>query len=495
MLLPLLDEALPTGDPITPAPYDGSVEPPGPVGLGPPAVRPAGYDGSVEPPGPVGLRDLDPDELRPITPAPVVTTEMVPGPLLYQPTVWPPTYPDPGAFPGGPPVAIAALTVTGYPQATNITAQPKANDVGTASFTTPGAPPAVDTIVGINAGGVRVFTGLVESAAQNDVASGEEADQTSTVRLESLLREWEDARVLPDFGAQEINRLGPPTQDTRFFDWSMNGIGTDDSADQDAPSITSSVGYTSQYGTPAERFPMPDVWPAPKAKWMWSTSGATARAGYVFFRIPFLASGKIQLWCCAYDYAEVWLDGVLVATCDSAGVAAKFQITLLGSNYHNLKIRAHNGGGKAGVLAAVMPVEPSGLFGDPIVQSGGGWDTIAYPDRTFRLNPGQVVRRLQYEARRRGVANIPGWALTFNASMDSAGRAWPDDTDPIAVQVGSTYLDVLRQMAAALVDITTAKQGRVLNMYIKGLGTNASHASPLGVGTNIVSRTTTRSRG
>ena len=475
-------------EPLEPATVDTAEDVPGPdwEGDGPTALEPATVDTAEDVPGPEA--PPDPTLLTALEPATVDTLADVPGPWMPEPD----PVPDGPLVPAAAPSSRQAVAVRGFPLATAVQANPKVNDVGSGSFTTVPPGPTVDDVVEFSAGGLVVFRGLASRITAVERAPGNETAQLSTVQCDGELIEWDEAKVLPDFGAQDTRRLGPPTEDVRDFDWSMNGLGTDDPDTVAPPGLISSVGANNEYGTPRERFPLPDYWPDPNAKWMWVRDplAATQPAGWCYFREPFGAAGRIQVWCVAYDYAEVRLDGVPILTCDRPGVAQRWESDVR-DDFHLLTIKAHNGGGKAGLLVSVLPMTSDGRFGEALRRSGGGWKALAYPVRSFRLNPGQVVRRLHFEARRRNLA-AGRWTLAFNASHDSAGKPWPAN-ETISVAVGSSYLDVLRQLAANMVDFAPGPTRRTLRMYAKGNGTGTSHTSPFVDGVNVESRTVTTS--
>jgi len=459
-------------EPLTPAFVESSMEVPGPAWGN--ALTPRFVDSRAEAWAPVFPPPAD--LLRPITPAFVQTSMRVPGPMIGGP-------PDPQvpAVPVGDGFAPYEMTVAGYPEALSFSCQPQINGKGAGTVTIKRQPGDLvpGEVVGFNLLGNRVFSGLVTERSDVELDQGEEADETVTVKVPGMLTEWDYAIVYPDFGAQDVARLGPPTQDIRVFDWTMNGLGTDDAEGVAGVNITDSIAMSNRYGQDDEVFPLPDVWPAPYARWMWASDPSNLHqpAGWCYFREPFGASeGKMQVWCCAYDYAEVWMDGVPLLTCDQPGVAQHIEIDVR-ADFHLITIRAHNGGGKAGVLCALMPVDEStGLYGEPYRLSGGGWKTLAYPSRTFRLNPAQVLRRLRLEARSRGVKNFDLWSFDFNETYDSAGRPWPPG-EPFAFEVGMTYFEVLERMAEDRVDYA-AVTGRKLSMWVKDRGTGTDMADP-----------------
>lgn len=382
----------------------------------------------------------------------------------------------------------AAITVPGYPNATQIDVQPQMNGPGSGSFTLPlpASGPNENELVGIEVGGVRQLTGHCETVADTIVTQSEEQGEERRVTVTGLLgNEWSVALVLPDFGAQDITRLGEPVQDERVFDWTMNGIGTDDPDDVDPTNVISSHSIGIADGANNGAFPLPDVWPDGEARWMWARPLlAQQPQGYCHFRVPFSATpGKAQVWAATTDNCQVWIDGVKMLVCDTAYASQHVEIEFKGK-YHLATIFAYNLSGRSGVLFTAMPVRSDGTFGPPHMNSRSNWKCLAYPKRSFRLNPGQVLRRLQFEARRRRVAYIPDWVFTFNSSHDSAGRPWPPN-DPITLEVGMSMLDVLDRLAEDLIDYVAAPSGRILHAYVKGKGTGRDVDLPWTAGVDL----------
>jgi hypothetical protein len=448
-------------DPISPASVPSATVVPGPVAFGTAvaAILPASVPSVTVVPGPQA--PPNPALGGPIRPASVTSATIVPGPWIS---------PDPA---DDDPTAPYLLSVADQPYAKNITATPQLTDIGTGQYVVPrGERPAEGTITAYKVKGRTFFVGRAANIEDVELDRSYEVGQTATVTTPGLLDDWRRVVVLPDYGAQDVSRLGPPTQDTRIFDWTMNGGQGDLSG-----SLTPSLAADGNYGRVDETFPLPDVWPDPNARWMWATPPAQpAPRGYCHFRVPFwIAAGKIQVWATAWDYADVWMDGVQVLTCDTPGVAQHLELTVR-ADFHNLTIRGYNSGGTAGILASVLPVQADGLYGEPWMNSRGGWRCLAYPTRSFRNNPGQIMSRLHLEAQRRGVGLVGDWELDFKEDRDSAGRPWPANA-PVSIEVGMTYLDVLRRLGEDLVDFVASPSGRRLKMYVKDKGTG--HSGPL----------------
>ena len=451
--------------------------------------------------GPVA--PLHPDLRTVITPERIERVRIVRGPQI--PPALPPDFepppdptpenpvPDPNWVPVGD-TWVPGVMTTSIPDSEDESCTPALNDVGSASLTMPGSPPANGTTVSFHAFGRRQFVGQVLNTGESEVSPEEEAGERSTVNVTGHLAEWDQICVLPDFGSQATHRIGRPVQSERFFDWTMNGLGNE-SFGEVAANIVPSKSLDMIEAVEGEHFPLPDVWPDCFARWMWVTDprGSQPR-GWCHFRVPTPISPlddaieNVQFWMAAFDYAECWVDGVKILTCDTPGVAQHYELPIT-RHYHLVTIKAYNAGGKAGVLFSMLPVE-NGAYRPAVMNSRDGWKSLAYPTRTFISTPGQVLNRLRFEAARRGAANIAGWSFTFGNLVDSAGRPWDRD-ETIHLDVGPSYLDALRRLSEDRVDF--AADGRILYMWRKGEGSGRSiGSSPWTVGVDLLSRDVNR---
>lgn len=445
--------------------------------------------------GPDPLPDILIDN-TPIAPAPVEYVEQVPGPWIA---------------PEDPPADLSilttrAFTVKNYPNSAGVSCNPQVNAEGSGSFTVEGTAPDLEEIIGFNIGGRRIFTGRVNSLTERTYAQGEEAEQLTDVEVLGLLAEWDQVVVLPDFGARDPSILRRPAQDTRYFDWTMNGIGTTGTtAIRPGIKLGNSTSINTTESALADHFPLPDRWPDPHARWMWVADPNRIQQprGWCYFRVPTpskrLDTERIQFWACAYDYAEVWVDGVALLECTQPGVAQMVELPTTAFASHLVTIRAHNGGGKAGVLFSMMPVNPdTGLYYEPetpehtasIMNSRSNWKMLPYPSQSLRLTPGVILQHLRREATWRGAAFVPGWRFTFNHLFDSAGEPWTPDLAAFSTQVGSTYLDVLKQLSEDRIDFAPANAGRVLHAWNKGTGHDGAADKTWTPGEDLMSRTT-----
>jgi hypothetical protein len=439
-----------------------------------------------------------PPELRTvITPEGIERVHLVRGPFI--PAAVPDLIPtdedingDPAWIPVGDTFVPAALTTsaTGDGELLGGNFKVPLNDAGEGELTTNGAPPAEGSTVAFYSHGRQQFVGQVLSTTASEVARSEEIGEVATVTVTGHVTEWQQIVVLPDFGSQATHRLGRPVQDTRYFDWTMNGLGNE-SFGETAANIIPSKSLDMIEAVEGNYFPLPDVWPDCFARWMWVTDprGSQPR-GWCHFRVPTPISPldeaivNVQFWMAAFDYAECWVDGVKILTCDQPGVAQHLELPIT-RHYHLVAIKAYNAGGKGGVLFSMLPVIDANRYDEPVMNSRDGWKSLAYPTRTFISTPGQVLNRLRFEAARRGAANINGWSFTFGNLVDSAGRPWPRD-ETITLDVGSSYLDVLRRLAEDRIDF--AVEGRTLHAWVKGAGSGRSLSSPWTPEVDLLSR-------
>ena len=451
-----------------------------------PVVRARVASGPVAPNNPVLI--------TPITPMSVETRRRVVGPWMPEPTSDPdiPVVEIPSIGPG---FYVDARLIVDH-DTDHITAascQPRMNQQGSGQFTCREAP-ALGQTVAFTVAGQRQMTGIVTEYEAHEVAPGEEHDQNFDVTCVSRISEWSHVVVLPDFGAQDINRLGPPNQDIRVFDWTMNGLGNEQFGES-AATIIPSTSVDMIVAQEAFKHPIPDVWPDADARWMWVTDPlAAAPTGWCLFRVvtPARWAGmSVDFWLAASSYADLWVDGVPVATCDQPYVSQKIRLNI-DTDWHLVTIKAYNAnGGYPGVLFSMMPVEEatSGYYGQAIMNSRSGWKSVAYPDRkrTFISTPGQVMKRLLYEANKRGATSVAGWDVSFGNLFDSAGRPW-DRKEAIQVDVGKTYYDTLLQLAEDIVDWAEDPGSKLLHMWKKGEGSGRTTLVPWTDGVDLDAR-------
>jgi hypothetical protein len=392
---------------------------------------------------------------------------------IYSDTPNPPPPPAPDETPWpegyqyGPPTS--KLEVAGWPWATAVSCRPQLSEQGQGSFTVVPPGPGEGTAVTYTSGGAAVFRGVVAEVTTVVAAPGEEAEQLVTASTPSkLFVDWSRTTVYPDFGAGDPIRVGQPAQDDRIWGWPMNGL--------NVPGLTwttSIGGDNARYGTPEEIFPLPDNWPDNRAQWMWTTEVdvASQPEGWSFFRMPFgLFPGTYSLFVCAWDYARVYVDGVLVATVEQGGTTKRVELDF-DWDFHLIAIEAYaRGGGPAGVLVSLLQRHQH-AFGGTDCYSRGGWKALERPTVSMRATPGRVLRRLVEEAAARG-APAGAWSCSFTDDADSAGNPWPkgEDAPLLTTKVGATYWDVAKQFAEALIDFYPAPGADVFHAFVKDEG-------------------------
>lgn len=398
---------------------------------------------------------------------------IVPGPYVPALTDLPPDLGDPVP----PPPRLRLREVDSPPLA--IQCQPTLNDVGSGSFTLYGTQTVpLHTPVTFEVGSTAVFTGRVSRVRETLLSPGEEADYVTEYDVSGMLESYRNIVVFPEFGATDpIGQMGQPTQDERIMDWHSRQHRLDSAENHAALSSSASIAAT--FG-PNEPFPIPDVWPWPYTQWIWGTNpSVSARRGWCFFRAPFNYPyiQKAHVWLVAHDYAELAVDGVPILECDTPGQAKRVELELRPGS-HLITMRAFNEGGRAAVMVAVLGLTGSGQYRlPPATYSNSMWRCLAYPTRSFHVNPGHLLHALRDEAIIRG-AEGAGWHFSFTRELDSAGRPWPVPPSPIVVRVGSTNLDVLHQLVDEHIDFAVAPNGRTLHAWVKDRGTGISRDLP-----------------
>lgn len=416
----------------------------------------------------VGLRgQLDPMTLHMVSTGPLI----LPGlPRIIPPVVPPPTYETYG-YPALPPRTIrqASAYVSGV-DTTHIidaTVDCVMNGVNTATLTVP-ASGAMGTNfqgadAGVTVGGLSVLGRVVEFL-KYEVAVGDEVNQVCTFNIESYLADWDQVIVYPDVGGELAKDMRKPMVQDRTFDFHSSSGFVE-------TGLTNSFAIDANYGVSGqERFPLPDFWPDPTGKWMWGGPGGDDYVGIggkgtVYFRTKTkksrTTSSQVQVWCCMYDSGEVRIDGKLVLECTNAGEAVRAYVTMSDERSHLVTIRAHNGGGRAGVLFALMPVindpKTGQRFGDAIIQSGTYWKCKAYSGNA-PYSPKRILNALINEATMRGASGMTV-SVVNNA---------PDSPCEITMPVGITMLEALDQLAESWVDYWVT--GNTLYIYPKGGG-------------------------
>jgi hypothetical protein len=345
------------------------------------------------------------------------------------------------------------------------------NGVNTATLTVLASDAPLDDYSGADAavtvGGLSVV-GRVTEFLKYVTTVGDESKQVCTFNVESYLADLDQEIVYPDVGSELVKDMRKPMVGERTFDFHSSSGFVE-------AGLTSSFSIESLYGVPGqERFPLPDFWPDPTARWMWGGPGGgsyngIAGKGTVYFRTKTkksrATSSEVQAWCCMYDSGEVRIDGKVVLECTNAGQAQRAYVSMSEERSHLITIRAHNGGGRGGVLFSLMPVETVNggqRFGPSIVQSHNYWLCKAYSGNA-PFSPRRIIDALVAEARMRGSSGI--------ANLTIVNRA-PTIGAEITMPVGISMLDALNQLAEAWIDYWVI--GATLYIYPKGGGSGSS---------------------
>jgi len=466
-----VDSGLASPD-VTVGPADRPDVVPGPMAVADPtAVRPQAIASGQVVPGPVPPVVVT----GPIKPFPVGSGQVVPGP-------WFPADPPPptGGIPAGPPRFTGTFTVNGGSvRAIQADCQAVVNGPGSGSVTAlPSEAPSLGSDVSFEVMGRTVFTGIVTEYEDTEVAAGEESEQLVRVGCEGSIIEWADTLVRPDLFLPPL-RIRQPTQDVRHFDYRENGIETWVGADVGGGSSTSQHPVTIANDEDCD---LPDVWPDGNARWMWTSAPAGGAGGHVLFRAatpegadvdPAEAqrSHFVQFWLVASGYAELWVNGVQIATADTPGTAVRVEVPTTGHS-HLVVIRAWGNGKPGGVLFTALPRLDTGGYGPTLLNSRSGW-WAAPLENLLAFSPGAVLQKLRYEAGRAGTA-MAGWSFAFDGEVDSNGQPW-DRSTIVSLDVGMTCLDVLNRLAENLVDWAVTPGARELRMWRKP--TSASEPS------------------
>ncbi len=399
------------------------------------------------------------------------------GPLLVSglPTITPPPPPSPtwGTYgaPALPPrtmrQASASIVGADASKLLSATVNCVVNGVNTANITILASDAPLADYAGaaaaVTVGGLSVLGRVTEFLKYTTVV-GDESKQVATFNIESYLADLDQVIVYPDVGGELPKDMRKPMVGERTFDFhsSSGFIET---------GLTTSFSIEAKYGIPgSERFPLPDFWPDPTARWMWGGPGGdsytgTAGKGTVYFRTKTkksrTTSSEVQAWCCMYDSGEVRVDGKVVLECTNAGQAQRANVTMSEDRSHLVTIRAHNGGGRAGVLFSLMPVltdNKGQRFGEAIVQSGSYWKCKAYSGNA-PFSPRRIIDALVNEGQKRGASGLANISIVNNAPTIGA---------EITMPVGITLLEAINQLAEAWIDYWVI--GATLYIYPKGGG-------------------------
>lgn len=272
------------------------------------------------------------------------------------------------------------------------------------------------------------------------------------VKGRDLLERWADSTVDPWIA-------GRPISADRIWNWAAPR-GFDDSA-----------WGTAEYVQTRTVDPVwPEAYPvAPLfAAQVWTAAYADPQPlGSTLWRRTFtLASdADVAIFQAADDAANMWANGVVLnrhstVYPDTAGWQKTWrEVPPFSAGTHVVGFEAFNYGGPAYFMASALTVV-NGVLDSPVFSTGDG-DWVWF-DPGSGAKPGftapEIVDMLLDEAQARG--ELLGWTITAHGTHASI--------EEFSVRVGSTYRDVLDQIATAHCDIAADPEGLELHLWPKG---------------------------
>lgn len=371
---------------------------------------------------------------------------------------------------------------------------------------------AFGDLVTFSIDGSAAFTFVVESMVVRAVAAGEEHDQTTEVSGRGALAQLAKAVVY-----LERNRADwYPYADERTFSFASIFYEMDDAwVTPISLGIQgeTQVGWQGEDGTDA-----PHGWPARGAHFLWAPGSGedSAAIGTCYFRgvAVYSEDRNTQVFATADEFFRFYIDGIpMLAEEASMGGWRKTYSTQVaikgipgggaGLAGHIFAFRAQNvsigspgdAANAAMVIMAQHDLDPaSGLVGDVVFLTNDDptmWWVLPYPAEPPGWTVGAVMLQLLnesgFDAAWFGRGVPMSFTPTFTKTHDSAGAAWPVQTD-ITVKVGEDYLSVFMMLAASLCDLAVSPDGSELHAWLYGTRGSAA-ALTLTPGVNLTELT------
>lgn len=296
-----------------------------------------------------------------------------------------------------------------------------------------------------------------------------------------VAQDWEMCLVDPYGGVEAV-----PWSDVRSFGWQApemldNGTGDEPWTSPNLRSVIALPTALPPYGLAGKPYGFPN----PLAPWLWgiAPTGGHDAVGFNYFRYRFTLNAELDVtfYVTADDLFVAALNDVDIIDFqadkgDAAGSTYWRKLHLKPGDY-TFAVRVENldRPGIAEncglmVACATYQISPTPtqwntmdtqrfLFttagwsavlgnGDPDERIGhghvNGWRARAYPAQAPGMTPGSIINYLFIEAKRRG--ELRGWGHTFTDLLDSSGTPWPEFVREFQCRVGTSYVEVLKQL-------------------------------------------------
>lgn len=342
--------------------------------------------------------------------------------------------------------------------------------------------------------GVCVFTFIVDRILRKVVDEGEEAKQVAVITGPGFGALTNRTKLYPPFGPRPLR-----SADTRTFGFA--GIAHDRASWASGPNAL-------QAGSDPGGAWYPDApfgWPDQTAYWIthlpvgqeeqpgdgyFANTGASAIAS---FTLP--EPRTVRVFAATDNGGEVWIDETLVyslaANPDPSGWNQTQAYDLdLDAGSHFVAMKLTNFGPFVGFnpgawIMSIYTLVAGGGDLDSVVLNTNGSSAWKYLDRPAVVpgcTPGRIVRQVLAESTARNTTYV---TTDFTDSADSRSVAWTVTTDT-GIQVGTTGLAVLQELAETYCDFDFDADFPVLHLYNSGTaGTNRTGTVVLGAGTNL----------
>lgn len=318
-----------------------------------------------------------------------------------------------------------------------------------------------DTIVRYWLRGNLIAAGLVGPRDDATIAPGEEADQTVAIGGAGTLAILGEATVdpwkldwFPDSNAHRFNFAHPDYDDSAW-----------------GPAYTKAV----QGGWSPHWVGFPRGWMDPAAEWISGPLGNSGQAppGHTYYRCDFnlATGGAFALMWTGDNTAQMFIDGVEISTINNWQQLQRIDLDLSPGDHvmaalvGNATDDGEPGGNPSALLVSLFQVGEQGRLTSVVFRSqAAGWKVLQYPTAEPGWTPTKIVRYLLTKWAGRGGRTI---STSFTDTADSAGQAVPSIPDT-TIQVGSTLLQAVEQIAENYLDIQMAPGSWTLHAYNKG---------------------------